>query len=422
MQKNNSSNWLINLRWFAFIGQVFVLFLSVFVFKLSIPWKSISLVLILIPVSNLIFKKFESKINYKIITGSLIVLDIFLLTAVLAFAGGPSNPFTIFYFLGVVLAALLLDSTWTWATAAISSLGFGILFIFSIPVPEWSHHGENMGLSLHLHGMLAAYLSAAFISAYFLNKIALELKTRERKLERLENIAANQKKLAALTTITANAAHELNTPLSTIAVICHELNKSIHKVTDNKAFIEDINLLTEETARCKNIIINLSEKTGDLLGETPANVSLSDLLNEIVLTFSDNAVINLNTIDQVIKNIPKRALTQAIKAVTKNAIEASEINPAKIEITCSKQRDTIEIKISDNGKGMSQEILERIGEPFYSTKPANNGMGLGIYITKLTLQQLGGHITFDSKINFGTTVTITLPIERSDIENYEKSA
>lgn len=414
------SLWFIRLRWFSFLGQAIILVSAAGFFKLSLPVERIAGLILLIPITNLIcsIKRISQISEFKLV-GTLLSIDTILLTAVLYNSGGPTNPFTIFYLLHVVLAAIMLSPPWIWSITALSSFCFSSLFVYSIPVPEWDHHGAHHGFSLHLHGMLFAYIVASLLVAYFLNRIYTELKTKESRLHKLETIAANQKKLATLTTITANAAHELGTPLATIALISHELLQTLAKRLPEKDILEDLELLKKETFRCKKLIQDLSEKTGDIIGEPLIAVSIKSILDEAgqPLKLSASNVVFKGNLQQVIPNMPRSALVLAMRAILKNALDASKENP-RIIVNVESTGTKILIKVEDHGIGMDAETLSRMGEPFFSTKEFGNGMGLGVYISKLTLDQIGGKIEYHSEPNQGTVVEVSIPLK----ENYSNAA
>lgn len=389
-----------------------VLALAVKAFNLTLPWQKILALLLFIPVSNFIAGlSFIKQVPERNVVGVLLAADTAILTAILCQAGGPTNPFTLVYLLHVVLAAVMLTPTWTWTMALLSSLGFVVLFIDSVPVPEWQSHGAHHGFSLHLHGMLFAFILVALLVAHFLNKIINELGEKRLRLERLEALAANQQRLASLTAITAGAAHELATPLSTIAVVSHELEKALKQVNISPVLIEDVGLLKSETARCKSIIQTLSEKTGDLLGETPEHVPIIAIINEAIAPLGSRANLEIIGADNASFKIPRRAMTQTLRAVIKNGLEASAVKGGTVKIEIKSDDKMVIIEVKDRGSGMDEKTLERLGEPFFSTKEHGIGMGLGVYLSRLTLEQLGGKLSYSSKLNVGTEAKIVIPID-----------
>lgn len=403
--KTNSSLllWYIRLRYFAFLGQSFVFFLALYIFKLSLPSFYIILCILSIPITNILISLFNFKdlIEERIIS-LLLIFDTILLTIILCLSGGPVNPFSIFYLVHLTLAAILLGSFWTWILAIISSIGFFLLFKFSIPVPEWEHHQAHNSLSLHLQGMLYSYISVAFLMAYFLNKIIQELISKQKKLQHLKDLQSNQQKLASITTATAGAAHELGTPLNTITLIVDELEYSLKDLPLTPRAKEDITILKEQTNRCAKILNSLQGNSSSIGGESLEEVTIKDIINDAIkpLTIS-NLKLTIEANDYRFF-LPRKSITQALRSLIKNSIESMDKENGIININTLVKNNSVKIEISDNGRGMNEETVKRLGEPFFSTKEANYGMGLGVYLAKLTAEYLGGSLSYQSEIGKGT--------------------
>lgn len=399
-------HWFIQLRWAAFFGQFLLVGISNQFLGIPISWPIVGMLLLTIPLTNICATKILlKKYNEKIILGSLIFIDTIILTLLLQQTGGPMNPFSIVYFLHVVLSAIVLTSAWTWAIAMISSLSFGLLFLYSNEAS--THHIEHHDLSSHLYGMLGAHIAVVFLSAYFLNRIIGELRLRERQFQRMETREANHRRLMSLTTRAAGAAHELGTPLGTITVIAHELESALKNNFPHPALIEDVHLLKNEAMRCKQILNNLSEQSGDLLGEMPQRVSVEELLSGFLEKYPEVNRIVSEPCQRLI--LTKNAVILAVRSLIKNAVEACRGDSSLVTVAVETNADTASFIVADRGKGIPKNILNHIGEPFFSTKETDAGMGLGVYLARLTAEQLGGSLQFDSQEGQGTTFKFTVP-------------
>ena len=414
-ERERSPLWFIRLRWLAFLGLMLVLAAAILVFRFEFPGAAVTAVLLLIPISNLAAQSQAARVLPETaLVGTLLAIDTVVLTVILHHAGGPTNPFTNIYLLYVVLAAVMLSPAWAWSITAITSLCFALLFVAAPPAVGMHDHGSHHGFSLHLHGMFFAYVIVATLVSYFLNKIVGELRKKERKLERLENVTSNQQRLASLATITASAAHEFGTPLATIAVVTRELERNITKKCPDPGLLEDLALLKTETMRCKQILADLSEKTGDLMGEAPQSVSVGELITDAVEALRVGERIQpIGALDIVLPSVPRKAIAIALKALLKNAVEASA-SPVEVEVAQSNQ--DIQILVRDRGPGIDADTLERVGEPFFSTKTNEHGTGLGVYLSRLTVEQLGGNLDITSELGKGTCATLTLPTNSSTLE------
>lgn len=352
---------------------------------------------------------YEQVIKYSLIK-FILFSDIFLLTALLYFSGGPENPFSILYFLHVVISAILLDAILTWAIAILTSLLFAGLFIFHVPTAGMhQHHAADGGFNIHLFGMWAAYVVVSLITAYCLTRITSAQKNFAQEEERYKQ---QQLRLTTLTTLAAGAAHELSTPLSTIAIAVSELDYQLKKIGTNQKLTADIHLIEEELNRCKNILTGMgksfSESAEDAAKEIEGNVFLGELKNYLVETFDYPFEYRDNISDEKII-INQNKIKQAIHALVKNAIEAS-VEHAPVTIDFIKSTDSLTIQIADRGRGIGENDLQRIGEPFYSTKEPEKGMGLGIFLTKLIVDSMRGKLVTESQLEVGTVVKIIIPL------------
>ncbi len=388
-------------------------------FSIELPILEILLLLAIIPCSNLYAQsRLIKQIDQQALIGGLLTLDTLLLTGLLYLTGGPTNPFSIVFLLHVVLAAILLNSAWTWTITTLATLCFALLFVDYRVIPEWSHahmgHSQHHGFSLHLHGMLFALCAVAVLVAYFINHIVIALRKKERRLQQLENLSQNQQRLMWLTTLIAGSAHELGTPLGTIGIIAYELERELKKLPVSSGIFEDLELLKSETIRCKQILSDLGDKTGDIFGEMPEAVNLKELLNDASAPFLSSKVdIRLELTENLpALTAPRRALLLAFRALIKNALEASADTQAAVIVRCRNQAERVIVEIIDSGKGLSDEQLSRLGEPFFSTKPGQ-GLGLGVYLARLTAQRLGGQLQYTSHKNTGTTAQFEIPREIS---------
>jgi two-component system sensor histidine kinase RegB len=273
--------WLVRLRWGGVLGQLAITALAIFVLRVSLP---LALVLSLIAVtagSNLAvalwLERHEPSPRAAL---AVFVLDIVTLTGLLLASGGASNPFSVFYLVHVALAALLLDARRTWLLAALSSLAFGSLFLLpSHAVDAHARHMQHMASPLHLQGMWFAYTLAAGFVAHFVSRVSSALRERESELLALQESVARTEKLASLSTLAAGAAHELGTPLGTIALVAKEL---VHRLSgSDPSAVSDARLIRQEVERCREILQQMAGRAGEGAGEMPGSVPLARLEEQL---------------------------------------------------------------------------------------------------------------------------------------------
>lgn len=346
--------------------------------------------------------------------GAVFCLDTVCLTAMLGLTGGPMNPFSLLYLVQITLSAVVLRKVWTWALCALSTICFGLLF-FHVPSAAFQTHHSEHGLSPHLAGMWIAFVIAAALITFFTGKIAGALRTREREVLTLQDQVAKHERLASLVTLAAGAAHELGTPLGTIAVVARELERYATNVTSSHAVLEDARLIRSEVERCHRILERMSARSAEPMGETPQSVRVRDFLMKVLAEFPEaqRALLKIKLADETLAAVlPALATTQSLAALIQNALDAN-VDRRPILITATETGSELWIAVRDQGHGMPANVLRRISEPFFTTKEPGKGMGLGTFLVRTFAERLGGRVLFDSVPGEGTTATLELPLRAS---------
>ncbi|HXU61882.1 MAG TPA: ATP-binding protein, partial [Polyangia bacterium] len=328
-------------------------------------------------------------------------------SALLYFTGGPENPFSFLYLVPIAIAAITLRSAWTWALVFLSLASSAVLFVQHRPLPTNGDHASHM--ALHLRGMWVAFSVAAAFIVYFLLRVRRALGLRDAELESSRNLAARQQRLASLATLAAGAAHELATPLSTIAVVAKELERQAARAGLDP---EDVRLMRDEVERCRRILARMRTDAGDPAGERFAKVSVRDLLadclddpagDRVALSVDDAAA-------EAAAALPRRAFAQALRGLVDNARQASPAGTAvSLRVASDAQRRGVVFEIADRGPGIPASVLDRVGEPFFTTKPAGRGMGLGVFLARAIVERAGGELSIASVPGQGTTARLWVP-------------
>ena len=324
-------------------------------------------------------------------------------------SGGPTNPFSLLYLVHITLSAIILTKRWTWALGALSTVCFGLLFLIYRPIPALEMHHPADGANLHLTGMWIGFGVAAFLVALFSGKISELLRQREESLLRMQNELARRDRLASLGTLAAGAAHELNTPLATIAVVARELEL----FATDKSIAEDSRLIRTEVDRCREILWRMSVQGAQPAAQASESVEAAELLADVCREIQQPARLHIDVLPtEAPLNVPRRAVAQALIALTRNALEAGAPESA-VRVIARRAGARFQFVVSDQGKGMSSDTLRRVGEPFFTTKEPGRGMGLGTFLARSLAEQLGGCLTFESAPDTGTRATFELPLHAS---------
>jgi len=352
--------------------------------------------------------------------GAIFTLDTLCLTIILGLTGGPMNPFSLLYLVQITLSAVVLNKLWTLALGILSTACFGLLFWFHVPLPILeTHQHTQQGLSPHLTGMWLAFMIAAALITFFTGKISDALRRREQEVLELKDQVAKHERLASLVTLAAGAAHELGTPLGTIAVVARELERYASSASADEAVVEDARLIRSEVERCRLILERMSVQGAEPMGETPRQVAIADLLNRVRDQFPNpqRNHISIDAHPTVYVIVPQQATIQSVSALVQNALDASNEN-RPVKVSASQSGPRVRILIADEGSGMTETVLRRIGEPFFTTKEPGKGMGLGTFLVRTFAERLGGSLSFDSVAGRGTTVTLELPVNTAGKPSY----
>jgi two-component system sensor histidine kinase RegB len=408
--------WVLRLRYFMVAGEAAIIVAMAYVFGLDFPvlWTLSPLGAIL--ASNLVLGRMRdtsSRFPQETL-GAAFVLDTLSLTVILGLTGGPANPFSLLYLVQITLSVVVLHKIWTWALGILAAICFGLLFFLHLPLAALQDHHPEQRLSPHLVGMWIAFVIAAALISFFTGKVSDALRQREREVLELQEQVAKHERLASLVTLAAGAAHELGTPLSTIAVVAKELEMyaSDHPSAGNDVR-EDTKLIRSEVERCRLILERMSVQGGEPMGETARTVQVRDLFTQVLAQFpeSQRALVKVELPDEVLAAVlPRQAMAQSLAALIQNALDAN-LDQRPILITAIATDDGLRISIRDQGHGMPENVLRRIAEPFFTTKEPGKGMGLGTFLVRSFAERLGGRILFESVLGQGTTVTLELPLQ-----------
>lgn len=395
--------WLLQLRWLAIACFLTLMLVSEWLYNWNISVGALAAVLGAAVASNLGLRAWlrrSGRLEAPLIAGVL-GLDILVLTALLALSNGPLNPFTSLYVIHISVAAMALPSHWTAMLVTLAIAAYGGLFMVA-PQHHMAH--DEAALRLHLAAMWIAFAFTAPFLALSLNLVRGALRTYEEKLRTAHRKALHDQKLVSLATLAAGAAHELSTPLGTIAVVARELERHLG---DDADAADDARLIRAEVDRCAAILRQLAADAGEGTGEAPAPLPLSALLAQTC----HKLPVTLDLPPDIAEarlTVPRDLVARALRGLVKNAVQAS----GDVRVTASRTaNDRVVVEVVDRGPGIDPAILARIGEPFFSTRAQGEGMGLGVFFAREVMARLGGAVSLTSTPGAGTTARIHFPPE-----------
>lgn len=427
--------WVLRLRWVAIGGQIATVAAVHGLMGIELPLAPISAIVSVAAASNVgvaLWSRRHARVHQGVV-GALVAAEIVSFTGLLFFTGGPANPFSFLYLVYIALATLALRPAWTWSLAGLAVACFGLLFAWHVPLDAVSHHGgasmdgehahhahaahratgDGPGsdpMALHLYGMWVAFGVGAAAIVYFLDRVTRALADRDEELQAARDRAARTEKLASLATLSAGAAHELATPLATIAVVARELERSLEDDPDHAG---DARLVREQVERCRQILHGMAAGAGEPAGERVERTTAASVVEAAIAGLGDEERPRVRVeragADPVLRG-PLDALTRAVRGLVANALDASAPTD-EVVVRAVGSGHQCRIEVHDRGAGMTPEVLSRAGEPFFTTKEPGRGMGLGLFLARVLAERIGGDVEIDSGVGRGTTVSMVLPVE-----------
>lgn len=399
------AEWLARMRWGALGIQAAAILIATEGLDVALPAVSMWSLVAVGVVSNLwlAWRKADA-----VHLGAFLVLDVALLSGMLYLSGGPTNPFSIIYVVYIAMSAVMLAPKWTWTIAGLSILSFATLFVVHVPSEHLGHAAHGGGFQTHLYGMFVALVLAVALITYFVSQLSLELRRRERELAEAEERTHRWGKLASIATLAAGAAHELGTPLGTIAVAAKEMERRARTLPGGEALVEDAELIREELERCRRVLDRMAAAGGEHVGEPLSTVSVEAMFSEVRARLSSEQAERWGTSTEVEAiQAPQAALVQMVENIARNGFDACDAGPVSLHV--SQMEQSVELCFTDEGHGMDEHALRRATEPFFTTKNISDRMGLGLFLARTLVDSLGGRLTIESASDRGTTIRVVLP-------------
>jgi two-component system sensor histidine kinase RegB len=355
--------------------------------------------------------------------------DVVALTFLLYYGGGSTNPFVSLYLLPLVIAAATLPARYSWGMAALTAACYSLMMVYYIPLPHIHQHGDD-AFNVHVMGMWLGFVLSAVVVAYFVVQMAQAVRSRDEMLVRVREEILRNERIVALGTQAAGAAHEMGTPLSTMAVVIGELQQDM---ADNQPALRDSLAILEEQVRgCKRILdkIMANAQDGGVPLPQPADELVAEVLDEWQLlrptaqyrySSPDGTSTRLSNSDSLVTGYPKLPLSGEEKAAPSINVDvtlraalmnllnnAADASPQAIEIRTYWDSSNFKLEIRDQGPGLSVEAALKAGSAFFTTK--KDGRGLGLLLANATIERMGGTVRLYNRDKGGATTELTLPI------------
>jgi two-component system sensor histidine kinase RegB len=419
---------LVRLRWLAVIGQTGAVLWVDFVLGFPLPLGPCLACIALSAWLNVFLSlrwRTSIRINERY-AAALLGYDLVQLAVLLYLTGGLENPFSFLFLVPVTVSAASLPLKRTITLCAIAMAAVSILAFQHQPLP-WGAGAELKFSPIYIGGVWAALCCGLVFSALYVSRIARETREMSDALAATEEVLAREQKLHALDGLAAAAAHELGTPLATISLVAKELARD-HQ--DDQVLHEDLELLVSQSERCREILSKLADRDQQS-DEMFARLKVLVMIDEIIdpLRGPDIDIIMNRTgkdeasVEPVIARNP--AVIYGLGNLLENAVDFAT---GRVEVDVAWSLEDVVIVIRDDGPGFAQDVIDRLGEPFVTTRPGyggqaiepeegkHQGMGLGFFIAKTVLERSGATVALANQAPPQTGAIVRIAWPRSSIE------
>lgn len=402
--------WLVRLRWLALFAQAVTLS---FVFSLLdgltpiIVWGVTMLSLVLANLWSVGLLALREGVSPPALLLQLLV-DIVALTAFFVVGGGPDNPFTPLYLVHIAMAAVMLPPRFAAAVALTVFFSYSLLFPLHLEL-HYEHHSLPEGVLVRLGQWIAFGITSLSIATFVVG-LASSLRRHKEKLLEARDRTARTDRLRSVGTLAAGAAHELNTPLSTMSLRLRRIGRRHH---DDET-VRDVEAIEDQLDRCVSIVERLLVGAGDPSASDIERRPLGAMVHEAIRLWSKGSTMPVRVEDSSSGfevELPAVAFEQALINLLENAREAqlsaSVFDPIEVRVVVSGDRGFVEV--ADRGVGLP-ESADQIGEPFFTTKPS--GTGLGVFVARAVADGAGGGLQYHPREGAGVVAQWWFPEAR----------
>ncbi len=440
---------LVRLRWLAILGQALALVIVHYGLRFETPfWPAMSIVMLSAWLNVVLMLRWHGGARLRENAAmAVLAFDIVQLAVLLYLTGGLANPFSLLFLAPVTVSATSLG---TWRTLLLGLLALAcisLLVFLHMPLP-WRDGEPPAFPPLYLFGLWGALASGIVFTGMYVHRIARENWQMAEALRATELVLARQQQLYALDGLAAAAAHELSTPLATIAVVIRELRKACANCGEDdeerRLFCDDLELIHSQAERCRDILRELADHRARR-DEMLAQVRLGAMLEEIIEPLR-GPDLDIRLVRGPVEGEAEEAeaaeptiwrdpgIFYGLGNIIENACDFAE---RRVLVEAEWERERISITITDDGPGFSEDVMNRLGEPFITTRAsqfllvddeagegemATSGMGLGFFIAKTLLERSGATISIANRPQpqHGAIVRIDWPRAAIEVPRAER--
>ena len=400
--------WMVRLRWVAVVAQTTTLAFSFVILDSQeqvIP--ALIGVMVCLVGANLyslgVLRAKESVSDLQLLVQ--LTIDVVALTTFFVLCGGPENVFTPLYLIHVAMGAIMLSRQRAALLTVLVMACYCFLFFVHLPL-HWENHSIGYDRLLATGQVVSFLVTTASVSGFVVG-LSRSLRRRKKQLLDAQDRTARTDRLRSVGTLAAGAAHELNTPLSTVGLRLRRVRRR-HVDTDT---VKDLDAIEGQLARCASIVEQLLVGAGDPTASDIERRPLADLAGEAVKMWSRSTNLGVRVVDRsegAVVEVPKIAFVQAMINLLENARQAQEEVGvfAPLEIRIHHDNSVAILEVTDHGVGLP-EHADQVGEPFFTTKVT--GTGLGVFVARALADGAGGGLSY-IPAQVGTTARWWFPV------------
>ncbi len=400
---------LVLIRWAAVTGQVFTAAVVHWGLGFSLPLLAVGGTIALSALLNLavsLGRPASARIDDREAT-IFLAFDIVQLAVLLYLTGGLINPFSLLLLAPVAIGATILSLASNIALSLLTIISIGLLGVIHQPLP-WNGRPPDLP-EVYRTGVWAGLTLTTLLITLYGWRLAEEARQMAAALAAAQAALAREQRMSALGALAASAAHELGSPLSTIAVVAKEM---LREVETDDPLREDVELLSAESDRCRSILARLSVDPAGDVSDAYTMVPLPALIEAAAQNYRRDEIIITFDADPVGEDVPDTApiqvrspeFMQGIGNIVQNAVSFAR---EEVHIATRWTTEWSEVEVADDGPGFSEALLDELGTPFISTRQGEGGhMGLGVFIAKTLLERTGATVSFGNRSSGGGAAVV----------------
>jgi two-component system sensor histidine kinase RegB len=405
---------LVQLRWMAVIGQLVAIWFAARVIHVRLPLidlLGVPLLLVVINIGTIRYGRSRAGYTHLELLSAL-VFEVTALGWQLYFSGGTTNPFSFLFLLQIVMGAILLPPNWSWMVATLSSVLVVMLTFYYQPL-QLPPHWAGQAMRLYLLGGVVSFALIASLLMFFVIRMDRIRQLSDLALAALRQQAAEEHHIVRMGMLASGAAHELGTPMATMAVLLGDWLKHPAIRADSE-LASELREMDVELRRCKTIVSGILMSAGQARGENPTITPISAFIRSIGREWTGRSAGGFRVNDRMAEDpviVSDPALRQVIGNVIDNALEVS---PDFVLLTARITDRQLILEVRDHGPGFAPEMIEAFGRPYSSTKGVPGG-GLGLFLVVNVVRKLGGGVQVANNedagdIHGGAVVQISIPL------------